>query len=623
MIPRRMEAFLRKSLPERTWANRIICENGRCYLEFNALDIDRLARLGIEVDNLGPRLVVCMWDEESPFEVGGYLVVDNLAMGSPSMGGIRMMPDVVPTVIFNLARGMTLKNAAANLPFGGGKAGIVADRQLTPEAHTEVIRSFAGLIRRYTDIYLPGPDVGTNDADMKTIAIENGLDCAVSKPVDMGGNRIDQLGAAAGGLVIALEALLEEMPRTRALPQFSGLRLPHPNQLTILIQGYGAVGAHTACIVQERIPGARVIGVSDIHGYLYSEEGLPVNQLFHIWQDHSTVTRHYYLEHLLTPEGLILPTKYATNPDDLLRESAFCLIPAAPIANYLDTEASTRPSMTVDRMGNWSVIIEGANTYSPDPARKTARARMERAVYRQRGVLVATDYLVNSGGVIFAAQEQLIKTPDHLRIPAEILGNQRKVDDWLSTHADDLAELAEKRRQAAEISRGEVIRRNMRELVDLLLSDADMLPCEAAERISVRRIASSERDRKASDIMMSISTIPVDSTVKQAAELLVEAGCPILAVIDNKGALAGVVTEWDITRATALGSPDDQPLGEVMSQQVIAANPSDNLLEVIRKLEHHEISAMPVVDGGSVKGMVTADLLARRSLMRLLQTELE
>jgi len=62
--------------------------------------------------------------------------------------------------------------------------------------------------------------------------------------------------------------------------------------------------------------------------------------------------------------------------------------------------------MTVERMGRWSVIVEGANTYSPDPDRKVCRARMERAVYRQRGVLIATDYLINSGGVIFAAQER-------------------------------------------------------------------------------------------------------------------------------------------------------------------------------------------------------------------------
>ena len=40
-------------------------------------------------------------------------------MGKPSLGGIHMLPDVDPVAIHNLARGMTLKNAAAHLPFGG------------------------------------------------------------------------------------------------------------------------------------------------------------------------------------------------------------------------------------------------------------------------------------------------------------------------------------------------------------------------------------------------------------------------------------------------------------------------------------------------------------------------
>jgi len=82
-----------------------------------------------------------------------------------------------------------------------------------------------------------------------------------------------------------------------------------------------------------------------------------------------------------------------------------------------------------------------------------------------------------------------------------------------------------------------------------------------------------------------------------------------------------VVTEWDITRATARGSPDDQPLDRIMTRQVITAGPQDGILEVIRKLEYHEISSMPVVSGKSVLGMVNSDLLARKSLLRLLQSQ--
>jgi glutamate dehydrogenase/leucine dehydrogenase len=190
MIPKQMDVFLRERLPQQTFENRLIRDNGKCFVEFEILDVERLSRLGIQVDSLGPRLVVAMWDEASPKEIGGYLVVDNLAMGQPSMGGIRMLPDVTPSTVYNLARGMTLKNAAADLPYGGGKSGIVANYGLSPQEHNAVISGFAKLLYRYKDVYLPGPDVGTNDADMKTIAIESGLDNAVSKPLEMGGNRI-------------------------------------------------------------------------------------------------------------------------------------------------------------------------------------------------------------------------------------------------------------------------------------------------------------------------------------------------------------------------------------------------------------------------------------------------
>jgi glutamate dehydrogenase/leucine dehydrogenase/CBS domain-containing protein len=623
MIPKRMEAFLRERLPDQTWENRLVRDDGRRYMEFTSMDVDRLARLGVEVDQLGPKLLVCMWDEESTQEVGGYLVVDNLAMGQPAMGGIRMLPDITPIVVHSLARGMTLKNAAANLPYGGGKAGIVAERSLTPREHTEVVRAFARLIYRYHSTYLPGPDVGTNDADMKTVAIENGLDNALSKPVDMGGNRIDQLGAAAGGLVIALQALLEEMPRLKSLPQFANLEMPPDKGLQVLIQGFGAVGAHTARLLCERIGNAQVIGISDALGYLYDEDGLPIKTLFELWQQRGLVTRPYFSDTLISDRWGVSHTKYSSSPNDLLRESAFCLIPASPVANYLDVDESSGACISVEKMGKWAVIVEGANTYSPDRARKSARARMERSVYRQHGILIATDYLVNSGGVIFAAQEHLIKTPSHLRIPDEILGNRKAVDRWLKEHAEDLSQLAEKRRVAAEAYRDDVIRRNMNELVELLVTDADKLPCEAAEEISVRRVARRERDKTAADIMVPIPTIPVTQSVRDAAALLVDRNSSILAVTSIEGEMVGVLTEWDVTRGMAQGGESDRPLEQIMSRDVVCVAPSDNILEMIRKLEHHEISAMPVVDQGNVVGMVSADLLARSSLLRLLQSQIE
>jgi glutamate dehydrogenase/leucine dehydrogenase/CBS domain-containing protein len=623
VIPKRMSEFLHDVLPERTWYNRLRMEGPLAFMEFGPLDVDRLRRLGIQVDRLGPRLVVCMWDESSPLEVGGYLVVDNLAMGRPSMGGIRMLPDLTPAVVHNLARGMTLKNAAADLPYGGGKSGIVAPRDLSPAEHAEVICRFAHLIYRYHDIYLPGPDVGTNDADMKTIAIENGLDNALSKPADMGGNRIDQLGTAGGGVVIAINTLLGEIERLKVLPQFAKLQVPPRSEMTVLIQGFGAVGAHAARILCQGDPAdvPRVVGVSDENGYLYNQAGLPIGELLKYREEQGIVTFPYFLDQLIDVRVTNPPTKFSNTCNDLLRESAFCFVPAAPIANYLDVDAASNPSMTVDRMGKWAMIVEGANTYSPDPARKAARARMERAVYWQAGVLIATDYLVNSGGVIFAAQERMTKTPDGLRIPRAMLGDRQAVERWLAEHEADFEALAERRRVAGEAQRDQVIQRNMKELVDLLVADPDMLPCEAAERISIGRIASSESYRTVADVMEPIPTILENRTVRDAAHALIEEKSDILAVVSPAGGLAGVITDWDITRASATACAEDVPLAEIMTRDVIAAQPADTILDVVRQLEQHEISAMPVVSDEGVVGVINSDVLARRTLYRLLQTQ--
>jgi glutamate dehydrogenase (NAD(P)+) len=619
MIPKKMESYLMAHIPEVAIKNRIQRENENCFLELGYTDEQLLSRIGINCDRLGPRLVACMWDESSALEVGGFLVVDNLAMGSPSMGGIRMLPDITPADIHNLARGMTLKNAAADLPYGGGKAGIVAEPDMSLKKRTALVRRFARLLRRYRDIYVPGPDVGTNDTDMKTIAIENGIDSAVSKPADMGGNRIDELGGAAGGLITALDRLLEIMPRLTVLPQFGQLKMPSPEELTIIIQGFGAVGAHAARLLLEKYTAAKVVGVNDLQGYLYDKAGLSIDKLLKIAKQKGLITRQYYEQEI----GLLghrHSSKFSTDANNLLRESAFCFIPAAPVFNYLGVLPTEACSMSVERMGSWSLIIEGANTYSPDPNRKASRIRMEQEVYRKKGIMIANDYLVNSGGVIFAAQEQLIPTPSNLQIPPKILGKPKAVDNWLSKNAAEFSEISGKRLEAGIAFREKSIRRNMTELVDLLASDSELLPSQAAERISLSRLTAKEKERTAEDIMEPIPTISVQAELQEAAALIVESQSNIIAVLSQDDRLAGVVTTWDITRATAEGVCEGS-VEKIMTRKVISANPTDSILDIVTDLEQNQISAMPVVEDGTVLGVVSSDLLAQRYLLRLLRSQ--
>ena len=626
MLPQQMNELLHDLLPEDAWQTRRREQNGLVFLEFNSQDVELLHRLGIEVDTLGPRLVVCMWDERSPLEIGGYLVVDNVAMGLPAMGGIRMLPNVTPAIVHNLARGMTMKNAAADLPYGGAKSGIVASANLSPADHTAVVRGFAHLLRSYVRLYNPGPDVGTNDQDMKTIAIENGLDVVVSKPAEMGGNRIDQLGAAAGGVVIALETLHEQAPRLRTLAQFRNLAIPPWKQVSVIIQGFGAVGANVARFLWGHgdAPGRgpRVIGISDALGYLYSEAGLDIELLLKLRDKSQIVSKPYFLAHPDALESESHPLKFSSARDDLLRESAFALIPAAPQPNYLDVDNSTRPSMTVDKMGRWSIVVEGANTYSPDPRRKAQRRRMERQVYQEHGTLIATDFLVNSGGVIFAAHERLIPTPADLRIPADRLGNRAAVDRWLSEHAGEFAALAEQRRLAGEKKRQSVIRENMVQLVDGLVADEDALPCQVAESISIHRIVHRESRRLASEVMVEMAQVCAGCTIQDAAQTLVEKNTDVLSVVQPDGAVVGIVTDWDITQAAARGQMTGVTVDKIMSRQVVSVKPGDSILDVVQKLENYGISAVPVLSPeGQLLGVVSADILATRTLYRLLLGE--
>ena len=518
-----------------------------------------------------------------------------------------------------------MKNAAADLPYGGAKSGLVASANLSPADHVEVVRGFAHLLRRYVRYYNPGPDVGTNDQDMKTIAIENGLDAALSKPVDMGGNRIDQLGAAAIGVVIALETLHREAERLRVLPQFRNLEIPPWDKVTLMVQGFGAVGANVARLIWEmkQKGGApQVIGISDASGYLYSEAGLDVGLLLALRGMNMIVTKPYFLAHPEGPETSRAALKFSSARDDLLRESAFCVVPAAPQPNYLDVDDGSRPSMTVSKMGRWSMIIEGANTYSPDPRRKAARRRMERKVYQERGTLIATDFLVNSGGVIFAAHERLIPTPTELRVPAEMLGNRAAVDRWLAEHAKELDALAEKRRVAAEQKLETVIHENMVQLIDGLIADDDALPCQVAERISVNRIVHSESHRVASEVMVEMATTLVNCSVQDAAKTLVEKNTDILSVLAADGHVVGIVTDWDITQAASSAQLAGVKVDAIMSREIIACRPEDSILDVVLKLEQHDISALPVVaPDGKLMGAITADLLATRTLYRLLLGE--
>ncbi len=188
----------------------------------------------------------------------GVVVIDNVFCG-PSIGGVRMAPDVTTSEVFRLARAMTLKNAAAGLPHGGGKAGILADPKA---AHKEqIVRAFARAIRDLKE-YIPRPDMGTDEECMAWV--HDAIGRAVGLPRVLGGIPLDELGATGFGLAKCAEVAAE----------FCSLDLKGTR---VAVQGFGNVGQHAARFLVGK--GARLVAVSDLDGTLFDAAGIDVDGL--------------------------------------------------------------------------------------------------------------------------------------------------------------------------------------------------------------------------------------------------------------------------------------------------------------------------------------------------------
>ena len=144
-------------------------------------------------DELGPIKIVHVYDPKCGLKA--VVAIDNVARG-PSIGGIRMAPDVSAEEAFRLARAMTMKNSAANLPHGGGKSVIFGDPKMAPSNKEKLIRAFARGIRDLVE-YIPGPDMGTDERCMAWIKDEIGR--AVGLPPEIGGIPLDEIGATGLG----------------------------------------------------------------------------------------------------------------------------------------------------------------------------------------------------------------------------------------------------------------------------------------------------------------------------------------------------------------------------------------------------------------------------------------
>jgi glutamate dehydrogenase (NAD(P)+) len=303
-------------------------------------------------DDLGPAKVIHAY--EPSVGLKAVLVIDNVAKG-PSIGGIRMAEDVSTAECFRLARAMTFKNAAAGLPHGGGKVVLYGDPKMPGKRKQRLIRALAQALRGEEE-YIFAPDMGTDEECMAWIRDE--VSRVVALPREIGGIPLDEIGATGWGISHVIDVALRYCDF-----ELDGARM--------VIQGFGAVGRHTARFLTDK--GAVLVGVADSAGAIHNPAGLDVEALLALKAEGKSV--HDY------SNGMRL------DRDAVVDIECDIWIPAA------------RPDVVnednVNRLRT-RLVVEGANIPFTHGAER---------ILHEKGVLCVPDFIANAGGVICAAME--------------------------------------------------------------------------------------------------------------------------------------------------------------------------------------------------------------------------
>lgn len=303
-------------------------------------------------DDLGPAKIIHIYEPITGLKA--IVVVDNIACG-PAIGGVRMAVDVTTEEVFRLARAMTLKNATAELPHGGGKSAILADPKLPLTEKEKLVRTFAQSIRDITD-YIPGPDMGTDERCMAWVKEEIGR--AVGLPKQLGGIPLDEVGATGYGLSVCAEVA----------SNFCNFNL---DGARVVIQGFGSVGKHVARFLAEK--GAILIGAADSQGTLFNLQGIDVAELIALKNADRSVINY--------PNGEKLAR------DAVIDIECDIWIPAArPDVIHTDNVSRLQTQL----------VLQGANIPFTEAAEN---------ICHQRNIIVIPDFIANAGGVICGAVE--------------------------------------------------------------------------------------------------------------------------------------------------------------------------------------------------------------------------
>jgi glutamate dehydrogenase (NAD(P)+) len=290
----------------------------------------------------------------------GYRVQHSIARG-PAKGGIRFHQDVTLDEVAALASWMTWKCAVADIPFGGGKGGIVVDPRKLSQHELEC------LTRRYaadlSDVFgpdsdVPAPDVNTGEREMAwfmdTYSMHSRrteLAVVTGKPLEVGGSA-GRREATGRGVMICIE----QMCRHLGLP-LQGAK--------VAVQGFGNVGGVAADLLVREC-GAKIVAASDVSGAIHDPAGLDVPAL---------------LAWVAQKKGVAAFPGSQPLAGSILEYDCDILVPAA-----LENQITGANAANVKA----KIVGEGANGPTTPDADK---------ILQDKGVWVIPDILCNAGGV--------------------------------------------------------------------------------------------------------------------------------------------------------------------------------------------------------------------------------
>lgn len=295
----------------------------------------------------------------------GYRIQHSTSRG-PAKGGIRFHPAVNLDEVKALAAWMTFKCAVVNIPYGGGKGGVICDPSKLSE------REIRAITRRFTaaiapligpDQDIPAPDVGTNAAVMgwmmDTYSMLKGHcvhGVVTGKPIELGG-ALGRNEATGRGVMFTVKNILSKLSRP-----IEGA--------TVAVQGMGNVGSVTSKLLHQE--GMTIVAVSDVSGGIYKESGLNIPAILEfLGKDRRNLLKDY------EEEGMS-----RISNEELLELPVDVLVPAA-----LENQINGSNADAIKA----KVIVEAANGPIAGEADK---------VLNEKGIVVVPDILSNAGGVV-------------------------------------------------------------------------------------------------------------------------------------------------------------------------------------------------------------------------------